>query len=67
MAWGPCTGDLAGLDVGWRIRKGISPPGVPGIRQPLPKIAFVNSAVGQKTGAGWYTYDDQRLRRRDPS
>ncbi len=58
LAMGPCaTSDLAGLDVGWRIRKG----------QPKPKPPERYSGAvgdrlaemgrfGQKTGAGFYRY-----------
>ena len=41
MAMGPLAiGDLAGLDVGWRIRKEYRHLEKPGIRQPLPTIGF---------------------------
>jgi 3-hydroxyacyl-CoA dehydrogenase len=62
MAMGPlAVGDLAGLDVGWRIRKEYRHLEKPGIRQ-----AFVGDRLcemgrfGQKTAAGWYKYDEQR-------
>ena len=62
MAMGPlATGDLAGLDVGWRIRKEYRHLEVPGIRQPLLEDRLCElGRYGQKTGAGWYKYDDQR-------
>jgi 3-hydroxyacyl-CoA dehydrogenase len=59
FAMGPCaTSDLAGLDVGWRIRKG----------QPKPPAAERYSGAvadrlaemgrhGQKTNAGFYKYE----------
>jgi 3-hydroxyacyl-CoA dehydrogenase len=59
FAMGPCaTSDLAGLDVGWRIRK----------EQPKPRPGERNSGAvgdrlaemgryGQKTGAGFYKYE----------
>ncbi len=62
MAMGPlATGDLAGLDVGWRIRKEYRHLQKPGIRQPLAEDKLCElGRYGQKTGAGWYKYDDQR-------
>ena len=68
MAMGPlATGDLAGLDVGWRIRKEFRHLQKPGIRQ-----AFIEDRLcelgrfGQKTGAGWYKYDENRKPSPDP-
>jgi len=69
MAMGPlATGDLAGLDVGWRIRKEYRHLEVPGIRQPLVEDRLCElGRYGQKTGAGWYKYDDQRRASPDPA
>jgi 3-hydroxyacyl-CoA dehydrogenase len=60
MAMGPlAVGDLAGLDVGWRIRKEyrhLQPAG-----QRVPLVADRLCAMGrygQKTGAGWYRYPE---------
>jgi 3-hydroxyacyl-CoA dehydrogenase len=60
MAMGPlAVGDLAGLDVGWRIRKEyrhLEPAG--------QRVALVADRLcemgryGQKTGAGWYRYPE---------
>jgi len=68
MAMGPlATGDLAGLDVGWRIRKENRHLQKPRVRQ-----AFIEDRLcelgrfGQKTGAGWYNYDDNRKPSPDP-
>jgi 3-hydroxyacyl-CoA dehydrogenase len=68
MAMGPlATGDLAGLDVGWRIRKENRHLQKPGVRQ-----AFIEDRLcelgrfGQKTGAGWYKYDENRKAAPDP-
>jgi len=58
MAMGPLTmGDMAGLDIGWEIRK----------RRYVERPNFVYSKVGdriceqgrygQKTGKGWYLYE----------
>jgi 3-hydroxyacyl-CoA dehydrogenase len=62
MAMGPfATGDLAGLDVGWRIRKEYRHLEKPGIRQPFADDRVCEMGrYGQKTGAGWYKYDDNR-------
>jgi len=61
-AMGPlAVGDLAGLDVGWRIRKEYRHLEVPGIRHPFTEDRLCElGRFGQKTGAGWYKYDDQR-------
>jgi 3-hydroxyacyl-CoA dehydrogenase len=69
MAMGPlATGDLAGLDVGWRIRKEYRHLEKPGIRQPLVEDNLCElGRFGQKTGAGWYKYDDQRRAAPDPA
>ena len=68
MAMGPlATGDLAGLDVGWRIRKEYRHLEVPGIRQPFAEDRLCElGRYGQKTGVGWYKYDDQRRATPDP-
>ncbi len=62
MAMGPlAVGDLAGLDVGWRIRKEIKHLEVPGVRYPFSEDMLAEMGrFGQKTGAGWYRYDEQR-------
>ncbi len=62
MAMGPlATGDLAGLDVGWRIRKEYAHLEKPGVRQPVAEDRLCeNGRFGQKTGAGWYKYDENR-------
>jgi 3-hydroxyacyl-CoA dehydrogenase len=67
-AMGPlAVGDLAGLDVGWRIRKEYRHLEVPGIRQPFTEDNLCElGRFGQKTGAGWYKYDDQRRASSDP-
>ncbi len=44
-------GDLAGLDVGWRIRKGR------GVKSPVADRICELGRFGQKTGAGWYRYE----------
>jgi 3-hydroxyacyl-CoA dehydrogenase len=68
MAMGPlATGDLAGLDVGWRIRKEYRHLEKPGLRQPIAEDRLCEMGrYGQKTSAGWYRYDDQRRAVPDP-
>ncbi|MBI3635141.1 MAG: enoyl-CoA hydratase/isomerase family protein [Candidatus Rokubacteria bacterium] len=53
-------GDLAGLDVGWRIRKGR------GVKSPVADRICELGRFGQKTGAGYYTYDANRNPTPDP-
>lgn len=68
MAMGPlATSDLAGLDVGWRIRKEYRHLEKPGIRQPLAADHLCEiGRYGQKTLAGWYRYDEARRPSPDP-
>ena len=68
MAMGPlATGDLAGLDVGWRIRKEYRHLEKPGVRQPLAEDRLCEMGrYGQKSGAGWYKYDAERRAISDP-
>lgn len=68
MAMGPlATGDLAGLDVGWRIRKEYRHLEKPGVRQPIAEDRLCElGRYGQKTGAGWYKYDAERRPIPDP-
>jgi 3-hydroxyacyl-CoA dehydrogenase len=68
MAMGPlATGDLAGLDVGWRIRKEYRHLQKPGVRQPLIEDRLCElGRYGQKTGGGWYKYDENRRAVPDP-
>ncbi len=69
MAMGPlATGDLAGLDVGWRIRKEFGDALDKSVRQPLVEDRLCEMGrFGQKTGAGWYRYDADRRPRHDPA
>ena len=62
IAMGPlAVGDLAGLDVGWRIRKEYKHLEVAGIRYPQVEDLFCERGMhGQKTRAGWYRYDENR-------
>ncbi len=67
-AMGPmAVGDLAGLDVGMRVRK--AAPGLypPGTRRPVAEDALCAlGRYGQKTGAGWYRYGNDRIPHDDP-
>ena len=51
-------GDLAGLDIGWRNRK------ARGLTAVIADTLCEQGRFGQKTGRGWYRYDDGS---RDPS
>jgi enoyl-CoA hydratase/carnithine racemase len=61
-AMGPlATGDLAGLDVGWRTRQEYRQLEKPGIRQPFAEDRLCEMGrYGQKTTKGWYRYDENR-------
>jgi 3-hydroxyacyl-CoA dehydrogenase len=67
-AMGPlAVGDLAGLDVGWRIRKEYRHLEKPGIRQPFAEDRLCEMGrYGQKTLKGWYRYDENRRPSKDP-
>ncbi len=62
MPMGPLAmDDLAGLDVGWAIRKEAKHLVKPGVRQPLvPDLLCEMRRFGQKTGRGWSQYDENR-------
>lgn len=68
LAMGPLAmGDLAGLDVSWRIRKEYKHLERPGIRRPLVSDRLCEMGrFGQKTGKGWYQYDENRRPIPDP-
>jgi len=68
MAMGPLAmGDLAGLDVGYRIRKEYAHLDDPNVRHPVLADRIVEMGRhGQKTQAGWYRYDEQRRPQPDP-
>ncbi len=68
LAMGPlATGDLAGLDVGWRIRKEYGETQDHSVRQPLVEDRLCEMGhYGQKTGTGWYKYDEERRPLADP-
>jgi 3-hydroxyacyl-CoA dehydrogenase len=58
--------DMAGLDVAWRVRQ--EHPAFPaGMRQPLvADLLCEMGRFGQKTGAGWYRYAEDRKALPDP-
>jgi 3-hydroxyacyl-CoA dehydrogenase len=68
MAMGPLsTGDLAGLDVGWRIRKEYRHLEKPGVRHAFAADRLCElGRYGQKTGTGWFKYDENRRAIPDP-
>jgi 3-hydroxyacyl-CoA dehydrogenase len=59
MAMGPfAAADLSGLDVGWRIRKEHADSESVGARRsPVGDRLCEMGRFGQKTGAGWYRYE----------
>jgi 3-hydroxyacyl-CoA dehydrogenase len=57
MAMGPlATGDLAGLDIGAAVRK------ARGTVAPIADAVVAAGRLGQKTGKGYYDYDENRKR-----
>jgi len=68
MAMGPLAmSDLAGLDVGWRVRKEFKHLEKPGVRVPLVSDQLCEMGrFGQKTGRGWSKYDENRQPSPDP-
>jgi 3-hydroxyacyl-CoA dehydrogenase len=59
--------DMAGLDVGWRVRQELKHFGLPGQRRPLVADRLNEMGrIGQKAGKGWFLYDDQRKPIPDP-
>jgi 3-hydroxyacyl-CoA dehydrogenase len=52
--------DIAGIDVGWRIRQHLKAQGLTRAEGPqsgVPDRLYELGRYGQKTGAGWYTYE----------
>ncbi|HJU41985.1 MAG TPA: 3-hydroxyacyl-CoA dehydrogenase NAD-binding domain-containing protein [Vicinamibacterales bacterium] len=62
--------DIAGIDVGWRIRqflKSIGKTRAEGPQSEVPDRLYEMGRYGQKTGAGWYKYEKgSRDRIHDP-
>jgi 3-hydroxyacyl-CoA dehydrogenase len=63
--------DIAGIDVGWRIRqylKSVGKTRAEGPQSAVPDRLYEMGRYGQKTGAGWYRYEPgNRTRIPDPS
>jgi 3-hydroxyacyl-CoA dehydrogenase len=67
MAMGPlAVSDLAGLDVGYRIRKERKLTGEAAQFARVPDKIVEMGRLGQKTSAGYYKYDENRKRIVDP-
>jgi 3-hydroxyacyl-CoA dehydrogenase len=68
MAMGPlAVDDLAGLDIGWLIRKERAAYVKPGVRVPLVADKLCDQGrFGQKAGRGWSKYDENRKPSPDP-
>ncbi|HJT88201.1 MAG TPA: 3-hydroxyacyl-CoA dehydrogenase NAD-binding domain-containing protein [Bryobacteraceae bacterium] len=70
--WGMAMGifavdDMGGIDVQWHVRQEAKPFEKAGPRQPLVlgKL-YEMGRLGQKTGSGWYRYDENRRAVPDP-
>ena len=63
--------DIAGIDVGWRIRQYLNSVGktrAEGPQSAVPDRLYDMGRYGQKTGAGWYRYEPgSRTRIPDPT
>jgi 3-hydroxyacyl-CoA dehydrogenase len=68
MAMGPlAVDDLAGLDIGWAIRKARAAHMKRGVRVPLVADQLCERGrFGQKSGRGWSKYDENRKPSADP-
>ncbi len=68
MAMGPfAVDDMAGLDVFWRVKQQNRHLQRPGVREPLVSDKLYEMGrLGQKTGRGWYRYDENRQASPDP-
>ncbi len=69
MAMGPfAVQDLAGIDIGMSSRDAFARLERPGLRQPrVIERLYAAGRYGQKTGAGWYLYDEKRTPHVDPA
>ncbi|MBV8842632.1 MAG: enoyl-CoA hydratase/isomerase family protein [Bryobacterales bacterium] len=68
MAMGPFAAqDLAGIDIAMSSRHVFSAMEPPELRQPrVMEMLYALGRFGQKTGAGWYAYDEKRNALPDP-
>ncbi len=68
MAMGPlAVQDLAGIDIAMSSRHVFATLERPGVRLPrIMDMLYAQRRLGQKTGAGWYRYDEQRDAQPDP-
>jgi 3-hydroxyacyl-CoA dehydrogenase len=70
--WGMAMGifavdDMAGIDVGWRVKQQNRRFQNPGARSPLVMDKLYEMGrFGQKTGRGWFLYDENRKPAPDP-
>jgi len=59
--------DMGGIDVLWRVREERKHLEKAGLRKPLmTDKLYKMGRLGQKTGAGWYRYDENRKSTPDP-
>src|SRR5579863_8823535 len=59
--------DMGGIDVQWRVREERKHMEKPSLRVPLVlQKLFHLGRLGQKSGAGWYRYDENRKSSPDP-
>jgi len=70
--WGMAMGvfavdDMAGIDVGWRVKQQNRRFQNPGARTPLVMDKLYEMGrLGQKSGRGWFRYDENRKPSPDP-
>jgi benzoate-CoA ligase family protein len=69
MAMGPFAAqDLAGIDIAMSSRHVFEALQRPGFRKPrVIEMLYERGRLGQKTGSGWYRYDDKRMAHNDPA
>ncbi len=69
MAMGPlAVGDLAGLDIGYRSRRGLGIDSKSQLESALPDTLVEMDRLGQKSGSGYYLYDaDSRQGKSNPA
>jgi len=59
--------DMGGIDIAWRVRQEFKHLEKPGVRVPLVlDRLYEMGRLGQKTGKGWYRYEDDRKAIPDP-